>query len=64
MPKMLIVPTFASRLYRNLPSALMVMSRFVAPVGFVPTTVPGNAVSAPLLPMVKPEIVEEPALEV
>ena len=61
---MLIIPTFESRLYRNFPSELIAMSKFVAPVGFVPTMVPGNAVNVPSLPMVKPEMVEVPALEV
>jgi hypothetical protein len=41
----------------NLPSALTVMSRFVAPAGFSPTTVPGSAESAPLEEIANPEMV-------
>ena len=61
---MLILPISPSRLYRNLPSVVMATSRLVAPVGFVPTIVPGNAVSAPFEPMENPEMLDVPALEV
>jgi len=64
IPKVLIMPTSPSRLYRNLPSELIAMSRLVAPLGLVPTMVPDNAVNAPFEPMIKPEMVEVPAFEV
>ena len=57
------VPPAEFREYRKFPSLLMAMSRLPAPAGFVPTTVPGSAVSVPVLPMAKPEIVDEPAFE-
>jgi hypothetical protein len=40
------------------------MSRLVAPEGFVPTMVPGSAVNDPSEPMVNPETLDVPALEV
>jgi hypothetical protein len=48
---------------RNLPSALIVMSRFAEPDGFTARTVPGSGVSVPSARMAKPAMVEDPALE-
>src|ERR1700756_110865 len=48
---------------RNLPSALIAISKFVLPAGLVPTTVAPTGVSAPLTPIANPEIVDEPALD-
>ena len=48
----------------NLPSELTAISRLTDPSGFVPTTVPGNAVNTPVFAMANPEMVDEPALEV
>src|SRR5581483_8083710 len=56
-------PPAALSEYRKAPSALIAISRLVAPDGFKPTTVPGNAVSAPFAPIAKPEIDEVPAFE-
>ena len=46
-----------------MPSPLTAISRFVAPAGLCPTTVPGSAVRVPVAAIANPEIVEEPALE-
>src|ERR1700758_3076582 len=63
MAKMPIVPVPEFSVYRNFPSALTAMSRFVLPAGFVPTTVAPTGVNAPVLPTANPEIVDEPAFE-
>src|ERR1700731_5484069 len=63
MAKIPMVPFPEFREKRNLPSELMMISRFVAPLGFAATTVPGRGVSAPLAPIAKPEMVAEPAFE-
>jgi len=63
MAKMPMVPFPELRVKRNLPSALTVISRFVAPVALLARTVPGKGVRAPELPMANPEIVAEPAFE-
>jgi hypothetical protein len=55
------VPEF--RLYKNLPSLLIAISRLVLPLGFVPTTVAPTGVSAPVALIAKPAIVEEAAFE-
>jgi hypothetical protein len=59
-----MLPAFAFREWRNWPSAEIAMSMFVEPLGLIPTTVPGRAVSAPAAVIERPEIVEDPALEV
>jgi hypothetical protein len=40
------------------------MSRFVAPAGFAATTVPGRVDKLPFAPIAKPEMVDEPELEI
>ena len=63
MAKIPIVPFPEFSEYRNLPSAVTAISRFVAPVGFVPTTVAPIGVKAPVVPMENPDIVADPAFE-
>jgi hypothetical protein len=63
MAKTPIVPVPEFSVYKNFPSALTAMSRFVLPAGFVPTTAAPIGVSVPLLPMANPEIVDDPAFE-
>src|ERR1700751_2305233 len=63
MAKMPIVPVPEFSVYRNFPSALTAMSRFVLPAGLVPTTVAPIGVNAPVLPIANPAMVEEPAFE-
>src|SRR5690349_4597004 len=58
-----IVPFPVLSVYRNLPSALTVMSRLVAPDRLLPTTVPASGVSVPSPAIAKPEIVEDPAFD-
>jgi hypothetical protein len=58
-----MVPTAAFSVYRNFPSALMVISRFVDPEGLIPTTVPGNGASVPFAAIENPAIVDERAFE-
>src|SRR4051812_32025207 len=55
------VPEF--KLYRNLLSAEIAMSRLVLPAGFTPAMVPPIGVSDPLLPIAKPLIVADPAFD-
>src|SRR5215469_12843025 len=59
-----MVPALAFKEYRNRPSAEIAMSIFVAPFGLLPTTVPGRGLNAPAAVSAKPEMVEDPALEV
>src|SRR5215469_15815976 len=59
MPKIPTVPLPEFSEYRNLTSELIAISRLVAPGGLLPTTVDPIGVSAPLLPILKPEMLAE-----
>src|SRR5882757_4891860 len=57
------VPLAALTEYRYLPSALIAISMLAEPLGLSPATVPGTAVSAPLLAMANPAMDDVPALD-
>jgi hypothetical protein len=64
MPKTLTLPVPEFSVYRYMPSELTVISRFVLPLGFVPTTVPDTGVNAPAELIANPEIVDDAEFDV